>query len=243
MSSSEPAKQPEHQPLSSDVFLSRHGARIDKEDDDWLKKAGHDRHDDPHLSSGGEIGAKELAERIEEVQKDYPISHVVVSPFLRCVQTAAPVCKTLGLQMKVEPGICEVLTSFPPLFLDTEDLQKEISTNSTSAKLIDESYTPVMTRNDLTEEAGDCMASRRAGKAAKAVRENLKGRILFIGHGASCFGIAKVFGGNRKYIGYTSLTHFDGDAENCSVGKFPVRGTFGDVSHLSDKETSLNSAF
>ena len=44
------------------VLLTRHGARIDKEDPRWLAKAGHGRADDAHLSASGRAAAAELAE-------------------------------------------------------------------------------------------------------------------------------------------------------------------------------------
>eukprot|EP00413_Alexandrium_margalefii_P045671 CAMPEP_0204596624 /NCGR_PEP_ID=MMETSP0661-20131031/53344_1 /ASSEMBLY_ACC=CAM_ASM_000606 /TAXON_ID=109239 /ORGANISM="Alexandrium margalefi, Strain AMGDE01CS-322" /LENGTH=205 /DNA_ID=CAMNT_0051607243 /DNA_START=28 /DNA_END=642 /DNA_ORIENTATION=+ len=183
-----------------DVYLTRHGARIDKEDYNWLRKAGHGRRDDPHLSPSGEQGALELALRMKEINAETPISHVVSSPFVRCVQTARPVAEVLGLPIKIEPGICEVLTTFPPGFLDASELLKQF-------EVVDTSYAPAVTRDRLSAEFGDGQAARRAAEAARAVRERLDGRILFVGHGASCLGIAEAFGG-AGYVGYTSLSHF-----------------------------------
>merc|ERR1719195_217669 len=202
------------------VFLTRHGARIDKEDRGWLRKAGHGRHDDPHLSQGGEVGSQELAARMLEIHQDTPVAHIVSSPFVRCVQTAKPVAEALGLPIKIEPGICEVLTTFPPGFLDTAELRQ-------SYEAVDPAYESVVSRGQLSAEFGDGQAARRAARAVLAVRERLRGRIVFIGHGASCLGIAEAFGGGG-YVGYTSLTHFS-DAG----GRWRVVGAFGDVSHLS----------
>ena len=64
--------------------MTRHGARIDKEDLNWLQKAGHQRYDDPHLSPNGERGARELANRL--ATHDIRVRYVVTSPFLCCVQ-------------------------------------------------------------------------------------------------------------------------------------------------------------
>eukprot|EP00930_Biecheleria_cincta_P066111 TRINITY_DN52107_c0_g1_i1.p1 TRINITY_DN52107_c0_g1~~TRINITY_DN52107_c0_g1_i1.p1 ORF type:complete len:218 (+),score=23.92 TRINITY_DN52107_c0_g1_i1:47-700(+) len=213
-----------------DVFLTRHGARIDKEDRGWLRKAGHSRQDDPHLSSGGEVGSKELAAKIMAVHQQVPIAHIVCSPFTRCVQTAYPVVQALGLPIKIEPGICEILSTFPPAFLDADELHCKFSA-------IDKSYDSVMKRSQLSAEYSDGQAARRAADVAKAIRSRLQGPIIFVGHGASCLGIAEAFGVS-DYIGYTSLTHFKPEA-----GHWKVVGTFGDVSHLSDQQTSLNSAF
>ena len=212
-----------------DVFLTRHGARIDKEDRGWLRKAGHGRADEPHLSPGGEVGARELAARMVKAHEATPIAHVVSSPFLRCVQTAAPVAK-LGLPLKIEPGICEILTTFPPGFLDTPQFKEAFPA-------VDASYAPVVRREQLAREHSDGQAAKRAARAAAAVRENLSGPVLFVGHGASCLGIAEAFGAS-DYVGYTSLTHF-----GLQDGRWSVVGTFGDVAHLSDQRTALASAF
>mmetsp|Transcript_4829 Transcript_4829/g.13323 ORF Transcript_4829/g.13323 Transcript_4829/m.13323 type:complete len:218 (-) Transcript_4829:171-824(-) len=213
-----------------DVFLTRHGARIDKEDSSWLRKAGHLRCDDPHLSAGGEQGAAELAARLKEIHTETPVSHIVSSPFVRCIETARPVAEALGLQIKVEPGICEVLSTFPPGFLDAKQLQEQF-------EAVDTLYEPVVASEHLSAEYGDGQAARRAAQAARAVRERLDGRILFVGHGASCLGIAEAFGG-VGYVGYTSLSHF-----TARGGEWRQLGHLGDVAHLSDQRTALASAF
>ena len=76
----------------------------------------------------------------------------------------------------------------------------------------------------------------------KKVRERLDdGHILFVGHGASCLGIARQFGG-RGYVGYTSLSKFV--QVSAGEGNKSWKCTmFGDVSHLSDRQTSLDSAW
>eukprot|EP00434_Breviolum_minutum_P033580 symbB.v1.2.029717.t1/scaffold3287.1/size59763/4 len=67
--------------VDRDVFLTRHGARIDKEDRQWLSKAGHGRRDDPHLSPAGQLGAAELAAKCRELHQQRPFSHIISSPF------------------------------------------------------------------------------------------------------------------------------------------------------------------
>ena len=39
--------------VPADIYLVRHGDRIDSADPDWLSKAGHGRREDPHLSARG----------------------------------------------------------------------------------------------------------------------------------------------------------------------------------------------
>eukprot|EP01006_Ploeotia_vitrea_P053830 TRINITY_DN67821_c4_g2_i2.p1 TRINITY_DN67821_c4_g2~~TRINITY_DN67821_c4_g2_i2.p1 ORF type:complete len:197 (-),score=16.71 TRINITY_DN67821_c4_g2_i2:316-906(-) len=165
-----------------DVLITRHGARIDNgpdRDPSWLQKAGHGRKDDPHLSPSGELACAELAKRLSTVAPK--IEHIITSPFLRCVQTATIIASALGLPIKVEPGICEVLLTYPPGFLSTPELAKQFSN-------IDISYTPVTTREDLKAEFGDAAAAKRAQRAAQTA-----------------------FGHGFEYVGYTTLTHFKPD--------------------------------
>ena len=89
--------------------------------------------------------------------------------------------------MKVEPGICEILSSFPPGFLEVEELQRAFG-------CLDVAYVPHTGRTELRAEGSDGEAAGRAGRTARALREALEGRILFVGHGASCLGVAGAFG-------------------------------------------------
>lgn len=214
------------------VYLTRHGARIDSDDPQWLSKCPHDRADDPHLSPGGQIGAAELARKMQELRAEagWDALHVVSSPYVRCVETADAVARALGASVKVEPGISEVNASPRPGFLDAVELKRQFPS-------VDATYTPVMNREDLSVEYSDGACARRSADAARLVTERLEeGPVLFVGHGASCLGIAGQFG-RGGYIGYTSLSKFvrEGGSWKCIV--------FGDVSHLSDRQTSLESAW
>lgn len=213
------------------VYLTRHGARIDSDDSDWLKKCHHNRSDDPHLSPSGRIGAQELAQRLKTSLSGNRIKHIVSSPYIRCVETANVIAQELNLQIKIEPGIAEVNSSRKPQFLDTDQLQRQFNR-------IDVHYMPAMSREDLPFEYSDGACANRSAIAARKVRTELTGGILFVGHGASCLGIAGEFG-HRGYVGYTSITKFiqrDG-------GTYRLDGLFGDVSHLTDQQTALDSAW
>mmetsp|Transcript_2481 Transcript_2481/g.3516 ORF Transcript_2481/g.3516 Transcript_2481/m.3516 type:complete len:221 (-) Transcript_2481:230-892(-) len=216
--------------VSDAVYLTRHGARIDSDDSEWLKKCNHNRSDDPHLSRSGNIAAQELAKRLKSSQSVNQIKHIISSPYIRCVETANAIAKELNMHIKIEPGIAEVNSSRSPQFLDTEHLQKKFPS-------IDSSYAPVMTREDLSLEYSDGACANRSASAALKVRTQLTGAILFVGHGASCLGIARAFG-HHGYVGYTSLTKFIQHD-----GKYRLDGLFGDVSHLTDKQAALDSAW
>ncbi len=220
------------------VYLTRHGARIDSEDSDWLNKCNHNRYDDPHLSQSGVVGAEELAKRIK-VMSDESISagqslimHIVSSPYIRCVETASKIGEALNIPIKIEPGIAEVNSSRKqPQFLDADELKQQFPS-------VDLTYKPIMTREDLPIEYSDGACAHRSASTARKVRTNYSGPILFVGHGASCLGIAGEFS-HRGYVGYTSITKFI----PCDGGKYKVDGLFGDVGHLTDQQTALNSAW
>eukprot|EP00970_Alexandrium_tamarense_P015896 scaffold5681_cov196-Alexandrium_tamarense.AAC.13 len=215
---------------NSHVFLTRHGARVDTEDQQWLRKCSHNRSDDPHLSSAGRKGALELAAEIARQVDGCTVAHIVSSPYVRCVETAHIVAEVIGVDVKIEPGIAEVKSSRTPGFLDVVELQRQYP-------LIDTTYTPIMASGDLSREYSDGACAKRSSNTAKRVREQLEGTILFVGHGASCCGVAGAFG-QRGYVGYTILTHFVRYDT-----KWKLDGEFGSVAHLSDKQTSLDSAW
>ncbi len=89
------------------LWLARHGNRQDFIDPNWYKT--NDNPWDPPLSEDGLLQAKELGERLQRE----PIDHLFVSPFLRTVQTALEVQKSVKLPIQVENGLSEHLQNFP----------------------------------------------------------------------------------------------------------------------------------
>lgn len=226
---SEGAQQGQQTPSDNndDVYMVRHGARVDRESHHWTPRKGRAR-DDAHLSAGGLQSSHQLAERF----KDIPLTHIVSSPYLRCIQTMAPIALAKKIPIKVEPGICEVLsTRYPPGFWNAEQLSNEFP--------IDLSYTPVTAKQHLQREYSDGDAAERSRQVANTLRNRLQGPILFCGHGASCLGISEAFGGSG-YVGYSSFSHYVLNAND----EWKVK-TFNDVSHLSKElqKQSLASAW
>lgn len=101
-----------------DVFIIRHGLRADHEEY-GEQKAKQLEIADPQLSITGEIQAS----CIERFLADKGISHIFCSPFLRCLQTAAPIAKSLKLKVKVEHGLSESYTEFtkPPQIMPLQE--------------------------------------------------------------------------------------------------------------------------
>ena len=212
------------------VYMTRHSARADRDVSGWKPLPGRKR-DDTEISPGGKIASEELAARLGNT----PIAHIVSSPFYRCLETVAPIAAAKGILIKVEPGICEILSTFPPGFWETEKLAMEFP--------IDKEYQPVVKRQDLRRECEDDQAANRSQTVATTLRKSLEGPILFCGHGASCLGIASAFGA-RGYVGYSSLSHFQPTRAGMNETQWRVL-TFGDVSHLSAdlRQQSLDSAW
>lgn len=92
------------------IFVLRHGEREDYVDRNWLQKHPNLAPDDPPLAQKGHQQAKETAQRLANEQIDF----IVSSPYLRCVETANYVAEMLNKSIFIEPGICEVLWTWPP---------------------------------------------------------------------------------------------------------------------------------
>jgi transcription factor C subunit 7 len=201
-----------------DVYVIRHSARADRDERNWMPLPGHSR-DDTHLSNNGQAATEQLTRRLDDVK----IRYIVSSPFLRCLQTVAPIAIRKKLRIQIEPGICEVLNDgyYPPGFLDPQQLVES------HRFPIDVDYRPVVSREELRPERSDGEAAERSRRVALILRERLQGPILFCGHGASCLGITNAFGGSG-YVGYSSLSHFRRDDKGWHVV------TMGDVSFLSE---------
>jgi bisphosphoglycerate-dependent phosphoglycerate mutase len=86
----EPSSSPPH---VQHLFVMRHGERLDDADPSWVPRT--DRPWDPPLTERGKQQAWEVGKRLRT--EGWGITRVVVSPFLRCVQTAAQVVTALCL--------------------------------------------------------------------------------------------------------------------------------------------------
>ena len=94
------------------LWLVRHGARHDYANPEWretITALGHEVRDPP-LSVLGWRQAQETAEKVFAplVAAGEGPETLLVSPFLRVIQTATPTSHALGLPLKVEPGLAEI---------------------------------------------------------------------------------------------------------------------------------------
>ncbi|XP_057530512.1 uncharacterized protein LOC130808957 [Amaranthus tricolor] len=102
--------------FDQNVLVMRHGDRMDNFDTTWVKTAA--RPWDPPLFEAGKTRAFNVGKYFK-TQLDFPIHRVFVSPFLRCIQTAAEVMNGLcsddagddfsKVKVSIEYGLCEML--------------------------------------------------------------------------------------------------------------------------------------
>eukprot|EP01084_Bolivina_argentea_P299218 515742_1 len=246
------------------IFVVRHGERIDYVDKNWINKVNHNRYRDPYLANKGIKQCKETAFKLNQILNEYynindnndktlQLSEdnivVISSPYIRCVQTATLICKQLNYKskIKIEPGISEVLKEFPPHFLDNNDINKD----NLCKDMIDvnnKSYKPFMNKYSFKKrEYGDGECINRSNKVTKNIinrhfsAENNAKDLLLIGHGASCYGMIECLsGGYGDYIGLSCIAHFKLIYEN-KMNKdkqsFKINTVcIGDSSHLSDQK-------
>ncbi|CCD65803.1 Phosphoglycerate mutase family protein [Caenorhabditis elegans] len=129
--------------MSRTIWLVRHGQRVDNVDKKW--KANNDaKWDDPELTLRGKQQAHEVGKHFANMN----IEAIVVSPFTRCIETAAQIVAMMENKAKicVEPGLMEplYLCKNPPT-IPSMDKIKEYSTQ------VDESYKPVFEKLPISE--------------------------------------------------------------------------------------------
>ncbi|KAG6544246.1 hypothetical protein Mapa_014349 [Marchantia paleacea] len=91
--SSAEESNPGEKPYMQNLFVMRHGERRDDADELWVESAP--RPWDPPLTEKGKYQAWIVGKRLRK--EGWNITRVLVSPFLRCVQTAAEVITALCL--------------------------------------------------------------------------------------------------------------------------------------------------
>lgn len=205
------------------VWIARHGNRLDFVHPEWFDTA--ERRYDPPLSEDGLIQAKELGERLKKEK----IAHIFSSPFLRSIQTTAPIAEALNLPIKIEAGLSEWLNPFwmnelpqthPQTFLAEQYPRIDWSYTSQIIPQYPESETTLWQRTAAT---------------AKKLVANFSEDILLVGHGASVLGTSKglVDGNpivNAPLCGLVKIVRY--------VDKWEMELN-GDISHLSQTESQI----
>ena len=167
--------------MATRILIMRHGDRY------------HD-HLDPELTALGFAQAHAVVGVLTRTH----IDAIFCSPFVRALQTAAPIAQALGLRMRVDYGLCELLAKdwlYADNPLPALKLASGAALNGVPSHLIDSSYaSPVPEWPDHEGAAvpGDeqqrarCMARHGAALERVLAAAGAGARtILIVGHGAS----------------------------------------------------------
>jgi broad specificity phosphatase PhoE len=183
------------------LWVVRHGERIDKVNPEWIKTAPRGAWDDPPLTEKGLNQAKEVGKRLREEEIDY----IFCSPFIRCLQTATALVGELKdnakLKLFVEPGFVEDLsiTQFPPGCLPAKDLHNEF-------KIVDPEYDSFL--KEYLPEDNEYVCEKRIRQTIENLLDKYPGNVLIISHGSPIAAIHTVLGNTNRDIGYCALSHF-----------------------------------
>jgi broad specificity phosphatase PhoE len=158
------------------IWLARHGRRRDFDDPRWAP--GASRPYDPPLSAEGRRQSRALADRLAGER----VAHLFSSPFLRCVETAAPIAERLGLAIKLELGLCEWLNA--EWFPDPPDLPSAGELAQRFPR-VEPGY---RSRGAARYGESGEEALRRSGETARALAAEFEGSLALVGHGASLLG-------------------------------------------------------
>lgn len=162
--------------MKQSVWIVRHATRIDVVNPGWKDRA--ERPFDPYLAEQGFAEA----ERLRKFFAGESFTRVYCSPFLRAVQTAAPIAKVAGCALRVEPGLAEWLKSDWFDGVPALTLQLDPSFESPVILSYPETWDDVMAR------------SRETVARLTEDREN----VVLVGHGASVAGCVAALLGERS---------------------------------------------
>jgi len=171
------------------IWLCRHGNRIDFVDRNW-------KGSDPHLSVDGVEQAKQTGERL----RGEGICHIFASPFLRTVETAHYIAEAIDIPIWIEHGACEWL--YDKWFLSQPDFLPPAAMKERFPR-VDTAYrTLVVPQYPETTE----QLQERCNRLKEAFESRYTNNFLMIGHGASVVGVAAGYGFTLSGAGLCALT-------------------------------------
>lgn len=197
---------------------------------------------DPVLAEHGLEQAAELGAHMKHLLDiDYrPVQQIYCSPYYRCLQTATPTSKALGVQIFVENGASEWLNHThydqSPLPASTKDLARKYFPGN----LISESYEPIITQSHAQETYDQLLD--RAKLFIKNLIERLEKEdpdvenILIVTHAATKIVLGRAITGDDQLdvrTGTCSLDTYTRDSENPDKW---IAESIGDTSFLSHGE-------
>ncbi len=192
--------------MAETVWVVRHGQRQDSVDPNWEDVA--DRLHDPPLTELGRWAAWRVGRRF--VETDESIDTVYASPFLRAVETADEICREIGSEFVLEPGLGEHRNAE---WFDAEPETVPIDQ-------LNEWFDPVRLGHEpyvvpeFPESHDEAMD--RAGETARRIAADEEGTVLMVGHGLTIGGVVHGLVGSADGVdaplcGLTRLDREDGE--------------------------------
>lgn len=204
--------------MADAVWAVRHGQRQDSVDPNWESNA--DRIHDPPLTELGRWAAWRVGRRLAEA--DVAFDAVFASPFLRAVETADEICREIGQEFVLEPGLGEHRNAE---WFDSEPETIGIGEIAAEFGTVRLDHDPFVFPT-FPESHEDAMA--RIGETTRTIAEAVDGTVLLVGHGITIGGVVGGLTGSAEAADapLCGLTRLDRDGEDWHLA------FSGDTTHL-----------
>jgi broad specificity phosphatase PhoE len=200
------------------VWVVRHGERRDTVDPDWDSTA--ERVHDPPLTELGRWAAWRVGRRFVESEQSFDA--VYASPFLRAVETADEICRELGAEFRLEPGLGEHRN---PEWFDAEPeiLPREHLAGRFETVCLDHEPQVIPAFPETHAEA-----IARVGETTRRLVAENNGAVLLVGHGLTIGGVVDGLVGSTEGVEapLCGLTRLVSDGEGWQLD------CSGDTAHL-----------
>ncbi|SDX67539.1 histidine phosphatase family protein [Halobellus clavatus] len=211
--------------MADAVWVVRHGERRDTVDPDWAEHA--ERPHDPPLTELGRWAAWRVGRRFAESGPAFDA--IYTSPFLRAVETADEICREIGAEAWLEPGLGEHRNA------EWFDAEPEILSNQALTARFDpirDDHEPSL---HPTFPETHAEASARVGETATRIVEDEAGTVLLVGHGLTVGGVVEGLVGSTAGVDapLCGITRIERVAERTGDGTDEWElDCSGDTSHL-----------
>mmetsp|Transcript_35659 Transcript_35659/g.77834 ORF Transcript_35659/g.77834 Transcript_35659/m.77834 type:complete len:280 (-) Transcript_35659:468-1307(-) len=176
------------------VYICRHGDRWDFANPEWhdqMKELGYGTWD-PSLSPLGHKQAREVG---EYMKRTAVLDTILVSPYLRTIQTAIPTADAFGLQLNLEEGLAEVLHSpnWLPTAAERFKYFPQVNVGYSPLHAVEVTPGKVNRHTGMPREGfPEAYWRRLCAFAAKLEQEHIGKKVLCVSHAASVALVAAI---------------------------------------------------